>query len=893
MFYSNELLTSNEHGVATIWSISQGTTKLLRKITRKDIQGVKVPQACRVIIHPKAPLALRLQGHLLFGVSRVFEKQVGYVFHDAVKIQSHLQTWQQAVNRNEMDPKTKKVRREQITLEDDPGFVPSLQLPNLEKFMLGLLDGDSQFTNGCDYSQMSPRTKRGSANSSQITNINLQFQSPMGSAKMGSNFEDLLGSSAHKPVYLMQGIDRPDERFIEETGARILEDGTIQFMDDGDDFFMPDVPGENHDHSGDLSQALEQPIHSQNQEDDRLLPTTNDIQLPPPAGGSNLLGSQFRHSLDTISLQEPPVAQSSAPARPPRKRRRIALDQNNRLRMNQLREWQADYLRIQHSRRNRAQLHTSMADARKNAYQFVLGLGIHQVGQHASSAAGLRDGHPLAHEFSGTRFAYRLLGGSDEIGRTEGEMPRGTKRKTPDENVIEQGRNVQPRLGEGEAPVMHGALQQEDDLPLLLGDDSQIEVGREPRSTLSDNPSLPWNRSSQPGTAIKPRSIAGSIHPPPSPTAHGGYDIQEIERQYSDNLSPDFGSRSFQPLAGGDFSQQHSSSRGPQNNMSTAMKAALGREGLSFLNFLEELARVHGERRKGDEEGHFWIQLEDILQAPDNTRAVAAPAFLHVLTLKSKDVIKVEQEGEDQMQPFSKIFIGIKLDSLKTAGRDDTVAVETGGENRIALSEHLGGVPEAQEEAELSESQNIVDEPDLVEEELPGHDARASLTAGLGFPELIDMPVDDPMQFDELMVPEIMQHYPSVGDGENEDDMGMAASSQELPMPKYYNLQQPEENQNLPEDHPAGLGELSNNLSRQIEQWNKSVHESPLEFLPPPGGARGEETTAGNHQSSDSDDSGIKVDILRSSLSQQTASLKPQSGSYNIELDDDDLMSDD
>jgi meiotic recombination protein REC8 len=83
MFYSHEILTSRKYGVATIWSVDSvasrgpqltnsrlvatlGQTSTLKKVGKKAIQDVNVPKACGMIISPQAPMALRLQSHLLY-----------------------------------------------------------------------------------------------------------------------------------------------------------------------------------------------------------------------------------------------------------------------------------------------------------------------------------------------------------------------------------------------------------------------------------------------------------------------------------------------------------------------------------------------------------------------------------------------------------------------------------------------------------------------------------------------------------------------------------------------------------------------------------------------------------------------------------------------------------
>lgn len=42
-----------------------GSKSAMKKVTRKAILEVNVPKACKTIIAPEAPLALRLQGNLL------------------------------------------------------------------------------------------------------------------------------------------------------------------------------------------------------------------------------------------------------------------------------------------------------------------------------------------------------------------------------------------------------------------------------------------------------------------------------------------------------------------------------------------------------------------------------------------------------------------------------------------------------------------------------------------------------------------------------------------------------------------------------------------------------------------------------------------------------------
>lgn len=81
-----------------------------KRLTKKAIQEVNVPKACEKILDPGAPLALRLQGNLLYGVSRVFEQQCAYVLVDAEKIQSDMMTFLRVMQTSETDPRAGKTK---------------------------------------------------------------------------------------------------------------------------------------------------------------------------------------------------------------------------------------------------------------------------------------------------------------------------------------------------------------------------------------------------------------------------------------------------------------------------------------------------------------------------------------------------------------------------------------------------------------------------------------------------------------------------------------------------------------------------------------------------------------------------------------------------------------
>ena len=88
-----------------------GLRSAAKKISKKAIQEVDVEKACETILEPGAPIALRLQGNLLFGVSRVYSQQCTYVLSDAEKVQAHMRAFYNGMQYgNALDPQAGKAR---------------------------------------------------------------------------------------------------------------------------------------------------------------------------------------------------------------------------------------------------------------------------------------------------------------------------------------------------------------------------------------------------------------------------------------------------------------------------------------------------------------------------------------------------------------------------------------------------------------------------------------------------------------------------------------------------------------------------------------------------------------------------------------------------------------
>jgi hypothetical protein len=89
---------------------------------------VDLPKACQTITEPELPMALRLQGSLLyaifrqrefvilltsgprFGVTRVFSQQCGYFLTDITSLRDKMRGTEQIFKELEVDPEVSKAR---------------------------------------------------------------------------------------------------------------------------------------------------------------------------------------------------------------------------------------------------------------------------------------------------------------------------------------------------------------------------------------------------------------------------------------------------------------------------------------------------------------------------------------------------------------------------------------------------------------------------------------------------------------------------------------------------------------------------------------------------------------------------------------------------------------
>ncbi|KAI0130214.1 Rec8 like protein-domain-containing protein [Xylariales sp. AK1849] len=668
MFYSHEILASTQYGVATIWLVATiGHKSGTRRVTRKAIQEVNVKGACEKILEPGAPIALRLQGNLLYGVSRVYQQKCTYLATDAAKVQNHMMTFYRQFQVDQLDPDAGRAKPENLMIMDDPNFLPGrIPEPSVDMFIL------SQHSNKTS-SQMSPHSLQSGGSSSG----NEQF--PVQLDLRHSSLSDLRASphalpglsSAHKPAAMGNDGDVFGEEEmlgpIDDIGLEIDEFGNInESAGPGpaivqDEYDLPPLP--SIEGGLNATQPMNQPQVDEQGDfmmmDEQPLP---DAEAFPQRQQEEQLGPFASKERD----------QHPAPARRQRKRRIIHADEETEISRNVIRDWQSNYL--ENCATNKPHPVTA-AQAKRNAIHHTFGLGIGNVGQNLGIPGMI---HPLAVQFSGDSL-FTAYTGLEILEKGRGKRVQSATESIEDDD---DERRVRPRIEDDEQQQRRGMDMDDNIFDDVQGaHQSPPEIGREAQSVMEDHPSsaMPWNRHSSlmPGSSIRgPGSAQPRRDQPSSPLDKGG-SVQDIVRYSDDAAMGGFDEGGYEFGGGGGQHSANSSFDGipppalpetpPQNgqNESQYTREALDREGQNFLSFIEEIMRENGERRHDEdfERQHKWIDFDDVFVRSKTDRTTAAQAFYHVLTLVTKGKMFVEQDGTDGTEPFGGIHIGLKVDA--------------------------------------------------------------------------------------------------------------------------------------------------------------------------------------------------------------------------------------
>ncbi|KAJ5143344.1 uncharacterized protein N7515_002131 [Penicillium bovifimosum] len=655
MFYSHEILTSPEHGVATIWLVATlGSRSIARRLNRKAIQDVDVPNACRVIINPEAPMALRLQGSLLYGVSRVYNQQCGYILLDTQAMHDKMVSKLKIVPGSGLDPAAGQTKPSNLILPYDPSFLPETALPGLEIDL-------SYFTSTADdsLSQLSGLWTKSPNNSlsgtSQLSSLQLELPSDdmlgegavfgLEDANASANRDDVVGGMERIDMGNEQGVLlQPDFEFD--------EDGNIIELGAQDNSPLARKSSDR------LRQSREAVDNQQGQlwEDPMEVDETwGAVQRNDMMELDNQLAEADLHNEEPDTRQpnegsdgiEQPIEVPAVTTRRVRRPKEIISDDATGLRNMTLAQWNNEYVANMIQAAKQKEQNKIPTVAKKNAAFWVLGQGLGSVGIGLGTG---REPHPLGF-YSGEEL-FEAIGGYPK----ENER----KRKSDDEEVSE-GRRVRARDEQADH------LSRENIARL----NREAEVGRDAPSSLIDDHSsqMPWNItasiqsyrqrqrvgsvSEMSSQGHKARSRLTSASPLAGRSYLGGQDQLEPELgEFGDDLD-------LTQYLEGELAtdRERISSLSPSKRSAIErVMATLDRESWNFIDFMKsKMHVVKDNARDASQSPHSNLSspfagrvrqttFASLLPPENTTRAIATQALMNVLTLATKGVLHVHQD---------------------------------------------------------------------------------------------------------------------------------------------------------------------------------------------------------------------------------------------------------
>jgi len=312
----------------------------------------------------------------------------------------------------------------------------------------------------------------------------------------------------------------------------------------------------------------------------------------------------------------------------------------------ELRAWNNTYAERQRPNvANRA--HTSLAKARKNAYHFIFGLGLHNVGASTGFPSAR---NPLAEFYSGNALSNAIIGVFTQDPREhEPEIGRGRSRSAEEAfgEDEDEGRRVRQKTDHGKGP----GLTQEEGVT-IPEEEILPEIGMERPTPLPEHPSsanMPWSRAGSVPPSAKSHRTRGESQLISDPR-HPGSDIPHPPSDGINLPSDDLGG--FNPLH-----SQHSSMVDPNLDQHKDSQFLRDQESDEFLGYVAQEGCRSGIL-DGDK---MWVDFEKVAVPGKNSREVAARAFYHTLVLATKDRIAVRQEDGGG------IFMGVMADDMEAA----------------------------------------------------------------------------------------------------------------------------------------------------------------------------------------------------------------------------------
>jgi len=385
-----------------------------------------------------------------------------------------------------------------------------------------------------------------------------------------------------------------------------------------------------------------------------------DVDLPPIAGGYNLpeaeplllsrgLPLPVHQTSSAIAIEKSPSSETAPLRRRVRVAKTIPLDTRMELGNGDLIDWNTNYLSNMADKNQESYIKKASLQAKKNAHEWTLGGGI------AAVAGGAKISRVVTHldMFAGATL-YEMITGLQL-------SPAGKKRsrESEAEDAADAERRGRPRLDDDDQ-IGRGV-----DIALVdegLQIHSDVEMPREAAEGMEDVSSvMPWNiTASIRGSSVvrpPPGSLAGSqgrfrifsASPLTGRTRPSGLDpiVFEEEEGYTSEHEVD------EDVALGSISENEFDKYGPTTHVgkqttprNSWQQDIIDQESSNFREFVEHAIE---EKRKAQglgspREGLNMIYFDELLPPESNSRVVAAQAFLHVLSLASKNMIIAAQK---------------------------------------------------------------------------------------------------------------------------------------------------------------------------------------------------------------------------------------------------------
>lgn len=698
MFYSHEILTSPEHGIATIWLVATlGSRSITRRLNKKAILDVDVPKACEVIMDPAAPMALRLQGNLLYGVARVYDQQCRYTLTDVQAMHDRLRSMLGAIPGTALDPTAGKARFEQLILPYDPSFLPENNLPGLRMdfFELNLPKNDRESQQSSFQFPMTPDLSLTAASRTSSLQLDFGSQDLILRDIHGFSSESEMTNSVQRSVQRgriavtalndEEGILlQPDFDFDED--GNLIELGGLNAAAEvgkrSSGWLDTDIPVTDEVKEGELDDISW---------DYQPMLADEDMQAITEHGQPNPIFNRDTSMPQAPEERYPEDVENVSGTReaPMRRTRRIPkavpTDAQNALRNTELAQYNSEYVQNMAAALKKKLKNRVPAQAKKNAEFWVFGLGIGSVGVGLGTSLVQ---HPL-HFFSGETLYASLT----SVKRSK--KRKGSPSTTEDSDADSETRRIR-RREESEEQLGRGGLFQDNN---NFQDD--LEFGRHVSSVLRDDSSqMPWNitasvRSSRLGlsatsifrgfgsisdfsargihdsaASVPPLAATGRVRSrltSASPLAGRGfhYDLEGLAIPGTQEDDVNFLEEI--DLVGylqSEFDVRTKAEPKDETDRKRAafrdrlLKSSMDQESLNFLDFLNlQLEEPAGDPAAQDtvhETGAGFLRLDvsdgkevafsTLLPRETTSRTVATHGLMHILTLATKGFLSVYQE---------------------------------------------------------------------------------------------------------------------------------------------------------------------------------------------------------------------------------------------------------